>query len=112
MIIEEGKYYVLQTTELGSEHEKYIMKVQERPHALPKQIHRTETLGLHNGQMWENDWVEGYIQREATVDEINLFLSERNKHGVKLPGLGEMVSGVKLETLDETVAALRKVIGN
>jgi hypothetical protein len=111
MIIEEGKYYVLQTTEPGWEHEKYIMKIQPRPNVLPEQIYRTETLGLHNGQMWVNDWAENYIQREATPEEIELFLFERNKYGVKLPGIGEMVTGMKLETLDDTFTALQKIVG-
>ncbi|MGV2886198.1 hypothetical protein [Paenibacillus taichungensis] len=111
MIIEEGKYYVLQTTEPGWEHEKYIMKIQPRPNVLPEQIYRTETLGLHNGQMWVNDWAESYIQREATPEEIDLFLLERNKYGIKLPGIGEMVTGMKLETLDDTVTAIKKIVG-
>lgn len=109
MIIEEGNYYFLQTKEEGWEHEKYIMRILPRPDTLPVQLYRTETLGLHNGQMWENDWYEENIQREATQEEIETFLTERNKYESRLPGIGEMVTGMKLETFEDSIKALKKI---
>jgi hypothetical protein len=102
MKIETGKYYVLQSTEEGHEHEKYIMLVLPKTYSLPEHIYRTETLAIHNMKMWENDWIESYFHREASPAEIEFFVSERAKFGVDLQGVGEMVTGgFKIEKIED-----------
>lgn len=102
MKIEVGRYYTLNTTEEGFEHEKYVMLVLPRSDSLPEQQHRTETLGLHNLTMWQNDWLEEYFQREANQEEVDLFQTERLKYDDKLQGIGEMVSGgFKIDKIED-----------
>jgi hypothetical protein len=101
MKIETGRYYVLQSTE-EAQNEKYIMLVLPRPDYLPEQLYRTETLGIHNMTMWQNDWLEEYFHREADPTEVETFVSERNKHGERLQGIGELVTGgFRIDNIEE-----------
>lgn len=109
-MIEEELYYVMKSSEDGWD-EKYIMHVLPQPYTLPEQIIRTETLAIHsNMRMWQNDWVKEYFRREATPDEVALCQCERAKYGNKLQDVGEMVTGSKLETIEDSILALEKLV--
>lgn len=101
MQIETRRYYVIQSTE-EAQGDKYIILVLPRPDYLPEQLHRTETLGIHNMTMWQNDWLEEYFHREADSVEVELFVAERKKYGERLQGIGELVSGgFKIDSIED-----------
>lgn len=109
MIIEVGQYYANDNKDDGA-NETCIMLIVPRRPFLPEQLYATETLAIHsNMRMWNNDWLEQYIQRQATPEEIALFISERKKYGDTLPGFGEMLTGRKLETFADTISAITDI---
>ena len=88
--IEEGKYYAN-----DGEDTTTIMLVIPRKAWTPPTLYRTESLAVQGMQMWQNDWLREYFDREATQEEIEVFEHERMKYGESLPGIGEMVVGMK-----------------
>lgn len=93
MEIKVGKYYALERTEEGSTEVNIIKILPNKPHTLDVFV-CTETLYIRDGQvcdLYTNDWVKDFIQREATEDEITLFNKTREKMS-DLKSYGELVS--------------------
>lgn len=101
MLVTEGKYFVRECKEDGFD-EKYIMLILPKNQWNAETVFRTETLAVHNMDLWQNDWHLDFIDREATEEEITLIKSERSKYE-ELMGLGEKLVGKKLSTVDESL---------
>lgn len=92
MVIEIGNYYVCETNQNGI-HEMYIVRVLPPKEWSPEEMHVTETLAVHADMaMWNNDWLDSYLTRAATTEEIMLFDAEREKNISKLLSFGEVVT--------------------
>ncbi|AQS42433.1 hypothetical protein LSG23_20405 (plasmid) [Bacillus velezensis] len=93
MEIKVGKYYALESPEEGSTEVNIIKTLPNKPNMLDVFV-CTETLYIRDGQvcdLYTNDWVKDFIQREATEDEITLFNKTREKMS-DLKSYGELVS--------------------
>lgn len=92
MEIKEGQYYALESTEEGSTEVNIIKTLPNKPNMLDVFV-CTETLYIRDGQVFDlytNDWVKDFIQREATKSEIQLFKNTREKMS-DLKSYGELV---------------------
>ncbi|MFU8710608.1 hypothetical protein [Bacillus velezensis] len=93
MEIKVGQYYALESTEEGSTEINIIKILPNKPNMLDVFV-CTETLYIKDGQvcdLYTNDWVKDFIQREATENEIALFNKIREKMS-NLKSYGELVS--------------------
>lgn len=92
MVIEVGNYYVKESDQDGLK-ELYIMRVLPPKDWSLEGMHFTETLAVHADMaMWHNDWLDSYLTRTATPEEIMLFENERKKNNSKLQSFGEIVA--------------------
>ncbi|WP_332274815.1 hypothetical protein [Bacillus velezensis] len=92
MEIKVGQYHALESTEEGSTEVNIIKILPNKPNMLDVFV-CTETLYIKDGQvcdLYTNDWVKDFIQREATEDEITLFNKTREKMS-DLKSYGELV---------------------
>lgn len=79
MRIDEGNFYVRESQELETP-EKYILLVVPRKETTPAGIYCTETLAVHaDMSLFSNDWVESFLERKATPEEIALFNEVRSR---------------------------------
>lgn len=116
LMIEEGKYYVLEVldapegvlhivkTDIGWD-QKYIIHVLPKPNFLPANIFRTETLACHaNLRIMQIDWLDYFLSTEATPEEAAFFESKRFEYKDKMENFERM----KVETVEDYFNLLKK----
>ncbi|GEM_PF-4855981 len=95
--IEIGRFYANDFIYEDGKAEKNIILVVSKNNL--EGSFKTETLWITDGKigdLYSNDWLSEFLQRKATLEEINLFNQERSEIDGSLKGYGEAVTRVRI----------------